>query len=623
MEIIADLLAQGWKWQRAGEAARAEQLARQVLELDAYRSEGRYLLGASLHARGRLEEAVEQYEQVLRHRPAWDQVLNDLGTARAMQGRLEEAVDAFGRVLQLNPASAQAHANLGNALRLRDCFAQALPHLEQALQLRPLDANTHFHRGLTLAALGRPDEAVACHEQAVRIDPRHVAALTILGNALCRLGFVDEGMACHRQALAVCPEGTGIYSNLLYAMHHRADYDPQAIFAEHVRWGERFLTPPAPQPTDRDPHRRLRIGYVSGDFRHHVLGNYIEGVLAAHDHNHFEIFCYANVSRPDAVTERIRGLADCWRSIHGLPDTPAADQVRQDHIDLLIDLSGHTAANRLGVFALRPAPVQVTHFGYHCTTGLAAMDYRLTDAWGDPPGQTEGLHVEKLLYLPNTQWCYRPFTDARVSPERAGTEDLTFGSLNKLAKVTEERIGHWAEILGAIPKARMLVLTGVGRRGNERVSKAFGRRGIDLDRVTFVERQSASAYYQTYRQIDICLDTYPSTGLFTTADALWMGVPVVTQAGPAWHSRQGVALLAQAGLLDLVTETPRAYVDAAIRLARDRPRRQELREKLRDRLERSPLMDVNGFTRKLETAYRILWERCCRTGTGQTAGKTP
>jgi predicted O-linked N-acetylglucosamine transferase (SPINDLY family) len=725
-----ELLAEGWKCQRAGNAAQAESFARQVLQRDPDNADAFHLLGVSFHSRRRLDEAVHCYEQILRKHPI-AQVCSDLGTARAMQGRLDRAIVAFERGLQLDPSSAEIRGNLANALRLQGRLPEAIADFEQALRLKPTYAEGHFNLGLALLTQGRPAQAIECFLQALRIQPQLAAALNALrqtlalypdypqahynlGNVLarvgrfeealaayrqalkldpalveahnnlastlCRLGRLDEAVAAYRetlrlnptyaeahfnlgvtladlgkpdearacydealrlkpnyaeawnnlahvlllqgfaqeaveanrQAVAAASDRQEIHSNLLLSLHYPDVFDPAAIFEDHLRWGKQFPAVPAPRPTKPNPERRLRIGYVSGDFWQHVVGNAMETILAAHDHADFEVFCYANLFRIDAVTDRIKKLADHWRPIHGSPDTQVADLIRQDQIDVLVDLSGHTAGNRLGVFGLRPGPIQITHLGYACTTGLPAMDYRLTDAYSDPPGRTEHLHCEKLIRLPQVRWCYRPFTDARPDPVRLGeTDAITFACLNKQSKVTEPMIGCWARILDAVPTARLLLLTGDGQTAHERVKKALARHQVSPERVTLLGRQSAEEYYQTYQRVDICLDTYPFTGLFTTVDALWMGVPVVSLAGPAWHSRQGVGPLTLLGLEDLVVDTLEAYQETAIRLAQDRTRLRDLRNQVRARLEDSPLLDTTGFTRNLETVYRTLWQRAC------------
>jgi len=574
-------------------------------------------LGLALAGQGEFEEAMVCYREALRLRPDLPEAHYNLGLALAAQGKYDQAQACYEQALRIKPDYAAALNGLGAALMERGRLPEGLDRLREALRLQPDLSEAHCNLGVALGRQGKLDEALASYEQAVRSKPDDAVALNGLGNAYKDQGRLDEAIACYRKAVAASPAFQFIQSNLLLALHYHAAYDPAITFAEHLRWAEQFGTSAAPrrplQPVQRDPGRRLRLGYVSPDFREHVMGRYSEAVVGAHERAKFEVFCYANVSRPDALTQRLKALADHWRTIVGLSDARVAELIRQDQIDLLIDLAGHTGGNRLGVFARKPAPIQVTHFGYGSTTGLAAIDYRLTDAYCDPPGLTERYFTEKLVRLPEIQWCYMPLPGLEVgaSPARQGGP-VTFGSFNNLAKVTEAMIGLWSQILRDLPGSRMVVVTGAGSAGDERVLAAFNGYGIGKERVTLVGRQRIDAYFRLLQGVDICLDTYPFTGCFTTAHALWMGVPVVSLAGPTFVTRQGVAILAQVGLGDLATETPAAYIAAAIRLAQDLPRLRELRAQLRDRLERSPLADVQRFTRHLEAAYRGMWEEFCR-----------
>jgi predicted O-linked N-acetylglucosamine transferase (SPINDLY family) len=481
--------------------------------------------------------------------------------------------------------------------------------------LKTNPAEAYYNLGLLLAGRNCRDEAIAFYEQALRARPDYPEALNNLANFYKDQGRVAEALACYRQALAVRPGDPLIHGNLLFVLHYPAGYDPQAAFAEHLRWGAQFAkTPHRPvQPIDRDPLRRLRIGYVSPDFRECVMGRYLEAVIAAHDRTQVEVYCYGNVSVEDARTQRCKSLADSYRSIVSMSDMEAAEAICRDRIDLLVDLAGHTRDSRLTVFAHKPAPIQVSHFGYPASTGLPAMDYRLTDAYCDPPGQTEHLHCEKLVRLPGIQWCYVPWSSPEINPLPASESGrVTFGSLNTLAKVTEEVIGWWAEILRRLPAARLVMAAGVGKGGDERVRAAFARHAIEPTRVQLVGRQPLESYYRLIQEMDIVLDAYPVTGCNTTADALWMGVPVATRLGPTWVTRQGFAILSQVGLADLAVQTPGEYIDIAVRLACDLPHLRELRVNLRERLRRSPFMDVHGLTHNLETAYRQIWQTFCR-----------
>ena len=598
-----------------GQLAQAEACFRDAVRLRPDLPEPHNNLGLVLAAQGRTAQAMACYEVALRLRPDYFEALVHLGDVLQQMGRPVEAEARYRHGLRLRSDRAAVHNNLGIVLAAQGRFAEAEASYREALRLAPNFPQAVYNLGIALEKQGRPDEALASYEQAVRMKPDYADALNNLGYSYQQQGRLDEALACYRQGLATEPWHPVLQSNLLFALQYHAGYDPEVSFAEHLRWARQFgQVAPEHQPLspiDRDPGRRLRIGYVSGDFREHVQGRYSEAFISAHDHSQFEIFCYANVRQEDERTRRIKAAADHWRSIVGLTDEQAADQIRQDRIDLLIDQSGLTRDHRLAVFARKPAPIQASSFGYAASTGLAAIDYRITDAYCDPPGMTERFHREKLVRLPDLQWCYAPGPCPEVEPgpaQRAG--EVTFASFNNLIKVTEEMIGIWGQVLRVLPASRMLVLTGAGSAGDARVLAAFGRHGIEPPRVTLLGKQPREAYFRLYHDVDICLDTFPFCGGNVTADALWMGVPVVTLAGKSWPSRQGVGMLIQAGLEDLVTQSPAAFVEAATRLAHDLPRLADLRAQLRDRVKRT-LGDVEGFTRQLEAAYRQMWHAYC------------
>jgi len=407
MATIAEALARAMEYHRAGNLAQAEQIYREVLQADPTDVNALHMLGVLAHQGGQHEAAVPWIRQALAINPYSGLFHSNLAAVYVALGRWEEAVASYEQALRWRPNFRETHNHLGKVLKQLGRLAEAEASYRAALRLWPEDADALTNLGAALIDQGRVEEALASYHEALRLQPDHPEALNNLANAYKEQGRLDEAIACFRKATAANPELQAIHSNLLLALHYHAAYDPATTFAEHRRWAEQFGAEPAAHqplhPVLRDPARRLRLGYVSPDFRENVMGHYSEAVIGAHDRGLFEVFCYANVPLADARTQRIKASADHWRSIVGLSDAPAADLIRQDQIDLLIDLSGHTAGNRLGVFARKPAPIQVTHFSYCDTTGLAAMDYRLVDAYCDPPGQTERFHTEKLVRLPEVQ----------------------------------------------------------------------------------------------------------------------------------------------------------------------------------------------------------------------------
>jgi predicted O-linked N-acetylglucosamine transferase (SPINDLY family) len=604
-------------FRKLGRAAEAEESYREARRLQPELPQPHNNLGLIFFVQGRFDEALACFQEALRLWPDFPEAHANLGDVHKALARLAEAEASYRDALRLQPNMLQAQNNLGLVLVARKEFSEAEAVLREAMRLWPNSAETRYNLGTLLAAQERQDEALEWYAEALRLQPDYVDALNNVAFVYREQGRLEDAISYERRAVALRPDLPFLHSNLLLVLHYPAAYDPEAVFTEHMSWARQIegqvTRGEGRVPADRDANRRLRIGYVSGDFREHVMGRYSEAVIGAHDRSQVEGFCYAHVRKPDVCTERIRAVADHWRPVLGLSDAQAADLIQADRIDLLIDLSGHTADNRLGIFALKPAPVQLTHCGYPGGTGLSAIDYRLTDPYCDPPEQTDRWHVEKVVRLPQAHWCYAPPLTPELGPLPAQEPGaVTFASFNNLAKVTLPLLGLWAEILQALPRSRMMVQTGTGRGGDERVRTAFTKHGIESDRVTLVPRLSSEAYYRRYGEVDICLDTYPYTGCNTTADALWMGVPVVTRAGPSCVTRLGVSAMVLAGLNDLVTDSPATYVETAIRLAQNLPRLKELRAGLRGRVQRT-LGNVERFTRQLETAYREMWQTYCQS----------
>jgi predicted O-linked N-acetylglucosamine transferase (SPINDLY family) len=573
------------------------------------------------------------------------------GAALRAEGRAEEALAAFRTAVELDPERAEAHHQLGNALKAQRRYPEAAASLRMAARLAPSDAVVWLNLGVASLELHRLDEAVTAFRRAIRLEPARPEAHNILGHALlaqgrctaakrcleealrlrpgypaahdnlgrvCKAqGRAAEAVAQHRAALAgaLRPE---THSNLLYALNFPAGIPRAAVADEHRRWAAVHAAPllgppPAAAPESRRP-RRLRLGYVSPDFVHHAVSYFFEPVLASRDADAFEVFCYSDAPVADEVTRRLRSRADQWRDIAGLGDERVAALIRADRIDLLVDLAGHTARNRLLVFARRPAPVQATWLGYPNTTGLAAIDFRVTDAVSDPPGQTEAWHTEALVRLDGPFSCYAPPAESpTVSPLPAlAAGHVTFGCLNNLAKVTPPTVALWAQLLGAVAGSRLL-LKSAGLADAEtaaRLRAEFAGQGIDPARLDLRGAgQSVARHLAVYHEVDVALDPFPYNGTTTTCEALWMGVPVVTLAGDAHVSRVGASLLTHLDMPECIAEDPAAYVERARGLAGDLARLAALRAALRDRLRASPLCDGPGFTRKLEDAFRAMWRK--------------
>ncbi|MCE9620018.1 MAG: hypothetical protein K8R92_08910 [Planctomycetes bacterium] len=436
-------------------------------------------------------------------------------------------------------------------------------------------------------------------------------------------GQIQEALDLYELAMLLAPDKAMIHSNFLMVLNYMPSPDMAAIFAAHRAFGElhesgrlkpAVIGPGAPRGgASTGGEAKIRVGYVSSDFREHAVAHFIEPVLAAHDRSTFELFAYYHHTAVDDVTRRLQTLVPNWRSLVGKSDDEIAKMVRDDHIDILVDLAGHAGLNRLPVFARKPAPVQVTWLGYPNTTGLTAMDYRITDAFADPPGMTEAFHTEKLVRLPGSFSCYRgPEKCPEVGPlPRLKSGQITFGSFNIFAKITPEVIAVWARILKRLPTAKLFLkyrdldtptMT-------QSILGNFRRHGVDAAQLRIMgDDPSHFTHMERYNSVDIGLDPFPYNGTTTTCDALWMGVPVVTLAGVSHVGRVGVSQLSNIGLPELIAKSKDDYVEIAVRLAGDVPRLTELRAGLRPRMLASPLSDIPRFTKNLEAAYLEMWK---------------
>jgi protein O-GlcNAc transferase len=403
------------------------------------------------------------------------------------------------------------------------------------------------------------------------------------------------------------------YDNLLYAINFHPDYDAHRIAREAAHWENtiKFLTPVAKTyRNDRAPDRRLRVGFVSPDFRDHTIGRFMQPLFAHHDPAQMEIAAYAEVLREDWMTQSLRRFTSIWRDTRGVDDQQLARQIDSDQIDILIDLAMHSDGSRLITFAQRPAPLQATYLAYCGSTGLHAMDYRLSDPFIDPPGGDETIYAERTIRL-ETFWCYTPPPGVPTPTPRALGQPVVFGCLNNFAKINTAVLTCWAEVLRRVDDSTLLIHAFEGAH-RQRVLNFFTRVGIDSKRIRFIGQQKQNDYFASYSQIDIALDPFPFGGGTTTCDALWMGVPVVTLAGRTACARGGASILNQIGMPELVALRTGEYIDTAVELARDESRRNWLRSNLRDVMSQSCLMDAPRFAHNFQSLCREVWRRYCQ-----------
>ena len=502
------------------------------------------------------------------------------------------------------------HARAERAGDAERCFLEALrcePANPDALNLLGLLAYQRAHY----------DVAAERFAAALRSAGEVADFQANLGLALEGLGRLEGAEQACRRAIALAPAELRYRLRLLFLLGQDPATSPEALLAEHRAVAAAFTDhlPQAAFPAARfaDPERRLRIGYVSGDFRMHAIAFFIEPLLAARDRGGFEVFCYHTLVGADERTARFRELADHWHDVPELDDDAFAALVRSHEIDVLVDLAGLTTGNRVLALARRPAPVQVSYLGYLATTGVGAIDYRVTDALADPPGAADGWYTEELVRLPRSFWCFAP--PARMpAPLERGAADaapIVFGSFNRLTKVRPELLGLWGRMLAQVPGSELWVLDVQGEDARARVVAEVARAGVAAARVKTWSRLASEPYWDRIRHADIALDTFPYTGGATTCECLWLGVPVVTRAGAMGFARSATSILGHAGLAELVADSDDRYVEIAVRLAADRPRLRALQRGLRGRMLASPLLDAPGFMRDLEHAYRELWRRAC------------
>jgi predicted O-linked N-acetylglucosamine transferase (SPINDLY family) len=491
----------------------------------------------------------------------------------------------------------------------------AIAEFRAAIAAKPDFADAHNDLACALRDRGEMDQAVAELRQAVMLKPDYAPAHSNLGNLLKDRGELDAALAAYRQAMFIDPRWITSHQNLLYALNFHPQYDGAAILREHQAFDRLHAQPLAnlarSHVNDRDPDRRLRIGYVSPDFRDHVVGRNMLPLLGAHDHERFEIACYALMQRHDAMTLRFGALADIWRDVAADSDDEIAEMIRGDRIDILVDLALHMDGNRLLVFARKPAPVQVTFAGYPGTTGLAAIDYRLTDPYLDPPGINGAFYSEASIRLPGCFWCYDPLDNGLSVNELPARADgqITFGCLNSFCKVNDAVLAAWSAVMAACPDSRIVILAGAGDHRRQ----VLAALGVHPARVEFVGHRARDEYLKLYHRLDLVLDTFPYNGHTTTCDALWMGVPVVSVAGKTAVGRGGLSILSNLGLAELVADSQEGYVRIAADLAHDLSRLSNLRSTLRRRMEQSPLMNAPRFARDIEAAYRRMWRTWCAT----------
>lgn len=614
---------------------------------DAYNS-----LGMAQMDLGEPEKAVESYRQALQLNPDFFEALNNIAIALMNLKRAEEALAACQRALSLRPDSAELDNTNGLVFIELGRFEQAMACFRRAIDLKPEFAAPHNNIGIVLKKVGRYQEAIEHYQKAIGLNPKYFEAICNLSFVQCKLGELTQAIASCTLVLELRPDyqdahysmGLALvaqgrlpealaeferagardnalsHSNLLFTMNYTQGFSQKDIYLESRRWDEAHCEQARARrrshKNGRDSERRLKVGFVSPDFRKHSVSFFFRPVLEqAFRLTGMECACYADVPNPDTTTKRLREFAGQWVDAVGLSDEALAQRVRDDGIDILFDLAGHTGL-RLSMFAEKPAPVQASWLGYPNSTGLRDIDYRLTDAIADPEGEADLFHSERLYHMPNGFLCYSPHEDApnvNTLPALANGF-VTFGSFNNLAKVTPEVIGLWALVLKLVPGSRLIIKWNSFSDLPTRLlcESAFACKGIDPSRLELrPSDESAESHLSVYGRIDIALDTFPYNGTTTTCESLWMGVPVVTLLGDRHAARVGASILSRLGLQTLIAKDDEEYLSIACGLAADLERLSSLRGTLRGTMAGSPLCDARSFAESMESACREMWRRWC------------
>lgn len=627
---------------------------RRALEISPDYAEAHSNLGTTLRVLGRLEESLTCCRRALEINPEFADAHINLGHTLRALGQSVAATSSFRRAVELKPDSANAHFSLGITLSEQGQPEGAVSSLRTATVIDPNYVEAYINLGDSLRDIGRSDDAWVSYSRALEIDPEHAVAHNNMGNALLDRGQFDEAISRYRRATELKPDFAAAYSNLgvalkdvgqtlqsldacrkalelapklnaaksnlIFTYNLLADTPPSHLLAEARSYGAAVSSDAHPFTVwnnDPSPDRCLRIGFVSGDLRTHPVGQFIEGVLHALDSNaagRLEIYAYTTYFSDDVVSQRIKAYCRYWYAVAGLSDEELAGLIHDDNIDVLIDLSGHTAHNRLPMFAWKPAPIQATWLGYLGTTGVDAIDYLIADAWTLPETE-EPNFTEKIWRLPESYLCFTPpDVDTPVNSLPALTNGfVTFGCFNNLTKINDDVVALWSRVLKAVPNSRLLLKAKQFAQpsGQQSVQARFAANGIAADRLILIPQVSRSEYLAPYQQLDIALDPFPYPGITTSVESLWMGVPVLTLRGESFTSRQGVGLLMNAGLPSWIADSQDDYVARAKAHADDLAKLAAIRSDLRDRIVSSPIFDSHRFATHFESAMREMWKNWC------------
>lgn len=574
-------------------------------------------LGAFLEATDQADEAIDALQQALALNPDDAEIHFNIANALESKNDLDQAIEHYQKSLAINPNDPETWVNLGSALNKQRQFEKAIVSYQKAIDLNPGNADAYNNIGTIHSILRNQDEAEKCFLQAIQLNPEFSKPHKNLSYIYANRGLLDKTMEELDKALAIEPDYPHAQSNRLFYMNYTGS-NQLTLYDKHRQWGNACMQKYEVQTkwsNNTDPERPLKIGYVSHDFFTHSVAYFLEPILQNYSKKNFKIYCYANVEKPDKITERFQSITDEWRDVYTLADEKIRQLILQDEIDILIDLSGHTGNKSPTLFAMKPAPLQLTYLGYPNTTGLPTIDYRITDEWADPDNQ-DALHTEKLLRLKTGFLCYRPLDDAPDigEPPAIINDHITFGSFNNLLKVNNNVIAIWSRILLENKNSRLILKcrTLDDKKARDVIIGRFLQHGIDKERLNLISWvDDTEDHLALYNKIDIALDPFPYNGTTTSCEALWMGVPIITLKGGKHASRVSYSILHQLGLDTLAADTEESYCQLAQELAANKEQLTLYRKSMRELMKKSPLCDEINFTKEIEKHYRSVWQQWC------------
>jgi len=573
-------------------------------------------LGLAYRRSGQAQNAINSYMRAIELDPS-ENAMNGLGVAQMHLGLKEEAYSTFTRTLGISPESVAALNNLGLLEEEIRNYNKAYDFYSRAAIYQPNDIGTLNNLSRILLLMCNPGKARETVQAVLKIDPLNLQALRNLALEQSLSGDLDSSLATLRKVLSLAPQEIEVHSGLIFYMHYSPSIDSKAILDECTIWSDKFELPILSQnmPLRRDgaPNKKLRIGFVSPDLYHHPVGRSLLPLFAHHDNSQYDIYCYSNSATSDHLTFELQKHSAKWHNTRNISDLALANLIRDDQIDILIDLSLHSSNMRLLIFAHRPAPIQMTYLGYPGTTGMKSMDYRISDRFIDPENETTKLYSEETLYI-TSYWCYQepdvaiPVLVSNLPALKNGF--ITFGCLNNISKISEPAIQCWTNLLKEIPSSKLLLYCPEGDHW-DMVTEKFTSRGIDKSRIALLPKQPFAKYFEAYREIDIALDPFPFGGGITTCDALWMGVPVVSLRGKTAVGRGATSILTNIGMPGLIAHSQEEYISIAKGLCSDLERLAATRKGLREKFQQSPVMDGKRFATEMGQLFRQAWVKYC------------